>query len=1075
MKITNIGLIVALLVSIFNFSNSYSQNLIRGKVLDKFSNSGIPNVNIIESGSGLKTVTDSLGYFQFFSLSNQLDLTVSKIGYETYTGSFVPNDSLLLIYLNSLIINIDEVEVNTGYEWIPRERATGSFVTIGKDVLENIPGTSIINKLNGVMPGLLFDNRSNGATTTADPVITVRGLNSFNTYGSNPLIVVDNFPYEGEIENINPNEVESVTLLRDAAAASIWGVRAGNGVIIINLKKPEKSEKIEFNFSSKFSITEKPDLFYDEIMSSADFIETERFLYENNYYKSSLNSTNAIRTVFSPIVHGLFDLERGLISEEYFNNLVDYYKQKDYRNDLLKYYYRNSVLNQNHLSISRSYGKNSFRLSLGIDRVNGENNFKIGNQRSSKYTINFYNYYKFSPKLSTNLSINYAFSDRNTGGGDHYPFNPFGGKTQLYPYAELIGPNGEELPLPRDLNVKYVDTVGSGKLLDWKYWPLDNANHIHNFSKSSRINPSVTLRFTPYSFFYLEGLINGEYQITKENNRLGTNSYDVRNNINKFSQILNEDVIRRLPYGEILLNNYSDYEAFRARLNAKFDRVFYNRNRLVLVLGGELSHSKSTNISNRFYGYNPSSAVTVPVDYMVNYPLIYGGSGTIPNGDNLVWFLRRLLSLYGNFSYTFSEKYILSGSFRKDASNVFGALANERWNPLMSVGLAWNIHNEEFFKNIDWINKLKFKATYGNSGNLGGGTTSDRVVITIQGARSGYTNLPFGIITSPPNTSLKWEKVHTINFGIDFSLFKSKFSGTIDFFNKKVTDLISTDEIDPTTGFNAINKNVAGIKSKGFDLHFTFDPFTSNFRWRINGSISHVRDWTTAYYGAKPSSAVIVSSDNSIRPMIGQTLMPVYSYKFAGLDPENGDPLGYYKGEISKNYTTLLNDSLQFLIFHGSARPIFHGHMNNKISYKNIAIGFNISFKAGHYFRNSTIKYNNLFTGWETHSDFSKRWKNPGDEQFTSVPSMVYPAVIPRDNFFAGSEINVYKGDLIRLKSINATYSLKIKNKTPREFMIGVNAENLGIIWKAANVNRDPDYLSIPPSKIYSVYLNINL
>lgn len=1051
----------------------FAQSLLEGVVLEQRTGSAISDVNILAENDGIRTVTDSLGRF-FIPMPDGMSdiyLLFTKVGYADVAGVYQVSDNPVRVYLHSRAHDIEEVEINTGYQWIPRERATGSFVHIGNEQLAAIPGRSIIDKLDGIMSGLQFDNRNIGATSSGSPVITVRGMNTFSTASSMPLIVVDNFPYEGDLESINPHDVESVTMMRDAAATSIWGARAGNGVLVINLKKPEQSGRTVISWSSNISITEKPDLHYHPTMSSSDFVDVELFLYEQNYYRSALTGSNSYRTVFSPVVQALNDLETGKISQEILDRIIEQARSHDYRDDLLNHYYRNTINQQHHFSVSKRTGNHSLRFSAGFDQMDG--GFAVGNQKDNRYSFTLFNQYDFSNRFSTSLNINYWLVDDRSVGGFHYPLNPQGGKNTLYPYARLIDKEGNRLPIPQGLNSNFIDTVGRGDLLDWRFVPLEDRNHVFNDARTSRIHPTFTLQYNPFASLKIEAIYNGDFQFIKSGMRYGVNSYEVRDQVNRFTQINGEHINRQFPLGEIYAHGHSDLNVHKIRFSARMDEELFDNHRLTWILGGEMSDVQTNNTSQRVYGYNPFTTTSIPVDHVSRYPMYLGGTSTISNGQNFRWSVRRLVSLFGNASYALQGKYILSSSIRRDASNVFGVKANERWNPLWSVGLAWNIQRESFMKEVDWISDLRLRITHGHSGNLGGGTTSDRVVISYSGSPSNHTNLPYATISSPPNPSLKWENVQMNNYGLDFSMFQGSLNGSIEYFSKKVTDLISHDPIDRTTGFINMNRNVARINGEGMDLSLNFHRSVGPINWRIGSSFSYTRDWTTVFKGLDATILQLVSSDNSIRPIVGKSLMPVHSYRFAGLDPENGDPMGYFNGEISKDYRAISRDSMYNLVYHGSGRPLYYGYVNQTLQFRGFSLFINVSFRAGHFYKRSTINYNSLYTNWITHGDFNKRWQQPGDESVTTVPSMVYPVDSNRDAFYLNSEANVDRGDVIRLQQIQLSYRWDNPVWRIRAVNMGVHASNLGILWKASKGDRDPDYLSIPPSRVISTRLNI--
>lgn len=1063
-----ISILVALTLSL------QGQTVFRGVVLEKDRLIPISDVTITDLRTENISITDSIGQFEITveNGATEIQLSFSSIGYVSHSAAYSTIESPVTVLLEPQVVAVEEVEINTGYQWVPRERATGSFVHVKAEELAAIPGRSIINKLDGIMPGLQFDNRNTGPLSTGESVITVRGMNTFSPASSAPLIVVDNFPYEGNIENINPNDVESITLMRDAAATSIWGARAGNGVIVINLKKPEQSGKTIVNLSSEMIIVDKPDLFYQPSMTSSEFVDVELFLYEQNHYRSALAGVNAYRTVFSPVVQAMYDFETGRIDQTQLDRIIESARHHDYRHEMLDYYYKNQINHRTHLNVSKSMGAYSMRLSGGYDRMNHVDNFAVGNQSNTRYSFMLRNNYRFNSKLSADLNINYSLYDNESVGGSHFPFNPGGGKTRLYPYARLMDENGHALPIPRDLNPNFVDTVGEGVLLDWRFMPMDDPNHMIRDSRVSKINPSLSLRYSITPDFQLEGLYDVGYQFTQSGTRSGVGSYVVRDNVNRFTIIDGEQVVRNFPLGELYVHGNADAVSHRMRFNAKLDRELFTDHRMTWIVGGEISDVSSSGSSQRTYGYKHFNSTSAAVDHVTRHPLFLGGSNTISNGEVFTWRVQRMVSFFGNASYTLKDRYIFSGSIRRDASNVFGVKANERWNPLWSVGFAWNMHREEFIENIDWISRLRLKATHGHSGNLGGGTTSDRAVIYHR-QNSTYTNLPYAHISSPPNPSLKWENVQMNNYSVEFSLFHGKVVGVFDYFRKRVTDLISHDPMDYTTGYNFMDRNVAGIKGEGIDISLNVEPLKGSFKWNMGVSFSYVQDIVAEFYGTQATNANLVSRDNTVAPMIEKHLIPVHSYRFGGLDPDNGDPMGYLNGEISKNYTAISRDSVHNLVYHGSGRPLYHGFINQRFDYKGFSLFFNVGFRAGHYFRENTISYNALYNSWTTHSDFSNRWQNPGDELLTTVPSMSYPGNNSRDNFYAGSEVNVKRGDVVRLKQARLSYSWTSAFWKIQRIDAGIHASNLGVLWKASKGTRDPDYLSIPPSREISASLNV--
>lgn len=981
--------------------------------------------------------------------------------------------SKVSISLSQSTQHIDEVIINTGYQYIPKERATGSFVHLDRARLEGIPGRTVLDKLAGVMPGLYVDSRQVDYKVGGSPSrIQIRGINTFSNATAKPLIIVDNFPYEGELDDLHPDDVESVTMMRDAAATSIWGARAGNGVLVINLKRPEKSGNTTILWSSNLTTTARPDLYYTPAMSASEFVDVEVMLYDRGYYRSSLTGSNAHRTVFSPVVQALYGLEQGLIGQEETDRIISGSRMHDYRDELLRYFYRDAFNQQHHLSLSRHTGWYEFRLSAALDRLEGAGNMR-GERTDDRYSFNFHNSFRFHKRFQAELGVRYVRSSTHHPNPLYYPMNAGGGKSNMYPYLRMFDENGNGLAVIKDFNARYVDTVGRGQLMDWAYYPLDELDLVRNYQHSSGIRPSIKLHYNPIGNVKLELFYEGQFNSGVGGTLYDMDSYYVRDQVNRFTQIKGEQVVRPLPIGDIHAIGHSILTGHQGRIQTRIDEKVVEGHYLSGVFGAEIGDVIRETMSNRAYGYDPNLLNAIPVDYITRFPLIYGGTSTIGYSQSFGRGVQRMVSFYANALYSISGKYNLSVSARKDASNVFGVKSNERWNPLWSAGLSWNIVGEEFISPMNWISSLRLRATYGHSGNLGGGTTSDRVILRYA-ASDFYTKQPYANISTPPNPSLTWENVQMTNLALDFGFFGRRIAGSIEYYRKNVTDIISLDPMDKTTGFTSMTKNVGGIKGEGFDILLNSSPLIGSFQWDIGGSLSHARDWVTVYKGNLSTSSTFVSSgENNILPFIGRHLMSIYSYRFAGLDPQTGDPIGYLNDELSKDYPKLLADSLQNLHYHGSALPLYFGFLNNSFTYKGIGLSANISFRAGHYFRRSTIQYNSLFSSWDTHGDYAKRWQKPGDEQLTTVPSLTYPANSNRDNFYAFSEQTVEKGDVVRLQQIRLSYRYDQPLRRVQRVEVGLSINNLGVLWKAADSWRDPDYQSVPPARVISGNLKI--
>ncbi len=1057
-----VNTLIALLVVVV----AGAQTQFKGTVINQ-DRKPIPFASLQTLDKKLTYMADSLGSFSFSYGPENFKIVISAMGYESKEELFRVGKPNVEILLQAKDIVLEEALVNTGYQVLPKERSTGSFGQINNKDLSVMTTTNLMERLEGKVAGMQFDNRSGKSE------INIRGLNTFNESSSKPLIVLDNFPYEGSLENINPNDIESVTVLKDAAASSIWGARAGNGVIVINSKKSGKQNRRRISVSANTLVTQKPDVFYRSAMSSTDFIQVERMLFDVGFYDMMYNNSSNRSFVFSPVVELLYGNKNGTVSNQELEQRMDYWSTKDYRKDYSRYLLRNGIGQQYFTDIESNMSNNSMRASVGYDRQTGTQIMST----DQRFTFKIVNETRFGNKGKVTSSVSYMESNKkNSASFPDQNLNPGGGRSMIYPYAELIDDSGMALAVPKGFNQNFADTAGGGKLLDWMYRPLDDVKIAFSANRLRHIVASLQLQYQ-----LLESL-KGElmYGYENQNNNNATDypekSYYTRNLINRYSQIVNGAVKYSIPRGGILNRSVGNMQSHRVRGQLHFNKNWANDHSLNVLLGGEVSSTKSTTDSYGVYGYDQDVMTSIDVDYVTLFP-IYGdlsGSQSIPSFSAFRDQINRFVSIYSNLQYNYLNKYSLSLSARRDASNGFGSNTNTRWNPLWSAGMAWQISKERFMQNLAWIDQLKLRMTMGAGGNAIPSSSSETMIVYV--TKSPYSKLPYATIVTPPNPNLKWETVRMNNYGLDFSLFKNKLSGTIEYYEKRSYDILSYDVVDQTSGFVNMPKNVGEIKSKGIDIGLTGRLSIGKFLWIPQLNFSYANNTITQYKGGIGESAFYVNGGVSITPIEGKPLYPVFSYRFAGLDGQNGDPMGYLDGELSKDYVKIIADSLQYLNFHGTALPPYYGSLGNSFSYGRLSLNIGLLFKWGHFFRKESIVYGSLFESWSGHGDFAKRWQKNGDEKETTVPSMRFPMDVNRDNFYSKSAANIDRGDLIRVQSIRLSYGLEIKKgRSPVNGSIFVGANNLGILWKKTKADVDPDFLGTPNPRIFTAGLNLQL
>lgn len=1033
-------------------SNPY---VLQGVVLSK-ENKPIAGATI--SIHGNNTVSDISGRFSITGKYADT-LTVSHTGYRSIVMMVNSSTPFLTVHLQQLVKVLEDITIfSNGYQSLPKERTTGSFTQVDNKTLNLQVSTGIIDRLKGVTNGMLFENKTDNPTG-----YTIRGLSTINGPKA-PLIIVDNFPYEGDIENINPNDVEDVTILKDAAAASVWGTRAGNGVIVITTKRGRFNEPLKIEFNSNMVIAEKPNLYYLPQMSSKDYIGMEKFLFSQGYYNSYESNPNF--PALSPAVELMIKERDGILSGAEVAAQLNALGNKDIRDDYQNYVYRKAINQQYAISLRGGGNVMNYFLSGGYDK-----NIGALQDEYDRVNLNMANSYQPFKTFRVNMGIFYTMSKTENGRGG-YGNATIGGRQ--IPYLSLIDENGNPAAIANTYREEFTDTIGGGKLLNWKYYPLDDWRHNRQTTSSRSMVANMGINWQIIPALSIDLLYQFQNQQTDSRNLKDMESFETRNLINTFSQINTSDGQIRyyVPPGSVLTTGTGVFVSHNGRAQINLNKTSGDHS-IAFIAGSEIRQTHSYSNAFTTYGYDNDFLTTGVVDPTNPYPTIFGDSRYISNSPSFADRINRFISFYGNGAYTFRGKYTLSGSARRDASNLFGVKTNDKWTPLWSAGAAWHISKEGFYK-AGFIPYLKMRLTYGYSGNV---DQSKSAVTTMSyyGAPDYLTNLTYGMVEQFYNPQLRWEKVSTLNIGFDFSTSKEILSGSIEYYKKHGKDLFGPSPIDYTAGLgiNTVIKNIADMKGSGWDISLQSKNIDGIFKWYTN-VIFNINSSKTANYYTQPGVKWGGTFGESITPIVGKPLYAIFSYPWAGLDPATGDPKGFINKMPSADYSAIINafTTPDSLIYHGTATPKYFGALGNTFRYKGISLTANIYYKFGYFFRRATINYDQLVNAGIGHSDYENRWMQPGDENKTTIPSFIYPTNSLRDAFYALSEPTVTNGSYIRLQFINVSYDQTIafaKNKFST-ITLYVNASNLGLLWKANKLGLDPESPNnIPAQKTYAI------
>lgn len=1037
---------------------------ITGQITSASAQTPVPGASVSFMKQSTVATSDNEGNFSIFYNGEPDSLIISHVSYkQKLLGVDKFTSASLIIELEEDSKHLEEVVINTGFQQLPKERATGSFSFIDNKTLNLQAGSGILERMNGVASSILFDNTKN-RNEARKLNINIRGLSTING-SQDPLVVVDNFPYEGDLNNINPDDVESVSILKDAAATSIWGTRAGNGVIVITTKKAAFNQPLKIELNTNLMVTEKPDLFTIPQMSIGDYIDVEQTLFNKGAFNKQINSSSM--PALSPAVEIFLSRKKGLISSDDSARQINALKQQDVRNDYQKYMYREGFLQNYSLQLGGGTRQYKYLLSGGYNRSIG-----ILSDRSDRVNIRIDNTLHVTKKIQVSVKGLYT-NLQSESGKSGYSGKGFRVGSRNVPYIGFADKNGNPIAVGRNYRQGYIDSAGAGKLLNWNYYPLTDDSHNKATSNSNSFLASIGLQYQVSNSLSLDLMYQYETQQLHSQTLSDIESYSTRDLINTFSEInpVTGVVNYAVPLGSILYKGESSLDAqnFRAQLNYSKS---WRRQNVTAILGSEIRQGKNDGSNYNVYGYNDDLLTYANVDFVNPYPTyVTGYPQYIPNNMSFSGTLNRYVSLFGNAAYSLKDRYTLSASVRKDASNLFGVNANDKWLPFWSSGIGWDISKEKFYR-LSFVPYLKLRATYGYSGIV----DQSKSAVTVMGyfgANNNFTETPQGLITQFANNNLGWEKVRQFNLGLDFQIQKKALAGNIDYYIKNGFDLFGLSPIDYTAGLstNVLTKNIADMKSTGVDIVLQSTNIDrSGFKWVTNYLFNYNESKTTNYYTAT-GQRFLAETGRDISPLVGKSLFAVLSYKWGGLD-NSGNPQGYYNKGLSTDYLAIFNSlaNPDSLVYEGPAVPKYFGSVTNSFLWKGFSLSFNINYKFGYFFRKATISYDQLINSGTGNADYAKRWQQPGDELGTTVPAFIYPIssnAKRRDQFYAGSEVTVLRGDQIRLQFVNLSYEFKnllLRSKSIKELQVYAIANNLGLLWTSNKEGIDPDFQSTWPT-----------
>jgi TonB-linked SusC/RagA family outer membrane protein len=1022
---------------------------LRGTIIDEHS-VPIAGATVTLLRTGMATVSNRAGIFVIANTRADDTVAITATGFEP---ALEPNNErgLITIILKRKTVALNEVVVNTGYQRVPRERATGSFAVVSDALLNRSVSSTILARLENTVPGLLF-NRGDAAKT--DPIL-LRGRSTIYA-AAGPLIVLDNFPYDGDLSALNPADVESITLLKDAAAASIWGARAGNGVIVITTKKGVTA-KPRIALSATIGWEGRPDFYNQNAITPADRIELEKFLFAKGFYNAV--PTDPAHAPLTPGVEILFAKAAGTITAADADAQLEALKGHNVKDDISDYLYQTAVKRQTALSISGNSALVNYYFSAGWD----QNTETLRGSDANRVTLRSQNTFRLSPSFEVDAGIQYLQS--NSGSDANPGFDYLSGAAKSwYPYGRLADDAGAPLPLYLHYRKPWLDTAGAGKLLDWTYSPLTDRPERQTTKRGREIIVRTALRYKILSSLTAELSYQFGNMLKETETSSSERSYYVRNMVNNYSQLNRTTgvVTYPVPRGGILDHSSSEGLSHQGRAQLTFNKQ-WGDHLVTAIAGSEIRSLHTATDGFRHYGYNAEVGASAnAIDYVTSFKQFASTSNrTIESFIPTTYYRDHFLSSFANAAWTYRNKYTISGSARRDEANLLGVETNEKGTPLWSAGLAWNVAGEKFYR-VAFLPVMKLRATYGYSGNI---SRLSSAKATARFNTGSTTPAITASIVNPPNENLRWERVGIFNLGLDFATKARRISGTIDAWCKGATDLMGSAPVDPTLGLtnNTFYGNVASMRGAGIDVEINTRNIQRALSWNTTLIYSYTTSHVTEYLLPVSGTGNTYLFEGNTSPVVGRPVFSLYSYAWKGLDAADGYPLGVYKGADSRDYNAIFNNTpLNEMNYQGPVQPVHYGALRNTIDYKGVSLSFTVSYKFGYVFRTKSILFS--YGAFSNNGDYARRWQAPGDETRTFVPSLVYPNNPNRDNFYRYSDVLVAKGDHLRLEDI--VFSVDPAKmgfgKLPFSGRVFLNVSNINAAWVFNSRGIDPYYNDVP-------------
>lgn len=1046
--------------------------LVNGVVVEDSTGEPLPGVTVYAPASSTGTTTNPEGRFELRIDIKEKTLRFSFIGMQTYELALKSDKQEYRVALLEEVRKLDEVVV-TGYQTISKERTTGSFEIIDKDELSAKINPSLFARMEGTVAGI--QGRS-------EVDLSIRGVATL-LGNSHPLIVVDGMPIEGSLSSINPATIAKITVLKDAAAASIYGARAANGVIVINTIDGKQSHKsFEANYDGMIQLTSRPDYDYLHRMSSAELVDLSMEIISRRFGTVPWSALEMYPTAFPYTLELFTKHTEGILSDEEYAVELERIRTTNNVQTFREQLLRTGLLHTHNLSLLHKSDKNGF-----VATINYRGDRPTDTRRTSDdigYTLR--NTTHFSDRLKTDLSVAGHYANDYILEGCPDVLGLF---YSLPSYVPLVGEDGSYLSLPTTRSEYSKRQLLQKGLEDESYNPLRDRSEewTRELSNYTRINAQISYRALPT--LSLSGALLLEHSTGYDKDYATKESYKVRQMRND-ATIIGDDGkhVSLVPKGGQLSERRSSTTGYTVRGQLTYDRSFGEDHRMTFLAGAEARRLHSTATRSYLMGYDDISLGSVPYDAqrLSNLQNTQSLSGTFSFNQAAHNYVQdtddRFVSFYTNLAYGFMDRYNLTSSVRIDQSNLFGVDPKVQYRPLWSFGGSWTAHKEEFMSSLPAVNRLVLRLTYGIGGNI------PKVGGPYMIVRTGVFNEKAGVagstIVTPPNRSLTWERTATLNLGVDFALLRNRLTGSVELYDRETTNLLGNRLTDPTIGWNTVLMNYGSMRNAGVELTLDVIPIaTSDFRWTIGGVFSYNHNKILNIDEESKTVDYYLTHGVSTN---GKPANSLYSLEWAGLyttdsegkKTELGAPHIYTRDEEGSRRVATQTRQVSDLIHEGTMTPVWHGGLTNTIEHKDLSLSFSLVYYGGHKLRDVMSpyisNYDFLIAGVNADRGLTRQWRKEGDEISPDVTPLLPDNTPDKAAQYAwyGANIHVIEGDYIRLRNVVLAYSLPRRLLSTMHLTsctLRVQADNLFLLTKNTS-GIDPEAYSFgfgePPVRL---------